>query len=445
MQRSAVDFDNILLLTRDLLRDNHQVREHYQNLFSYILVDEYQDTNDLQEDLTGLLMRNGNLFCVGDDWQAIYSFRGSNIHNFLSFEKKFPDGQVFRLEQNFRSADEIVQIANQMIRNNASRVDKHCFSQKQGGIVELHEFYNEADEAGWVASKIAVLQQTGIPYNRMAVLYRTKFCSLAFEQVFRAQGIPYQMLGGKGFFERKEIMDIVGYLTAAQFEKDDVSFARIINIPKRGIGPGALKKIADLRQGDMSLQAAARLALDGKTLSPKQHQNLKEFIRLIDDIKCCSPEQAIRKMITRTDYMAHLESYARGGSDDITTREENIEQLLYAAAQKENLVDFLEEVALIREDKEEEEEDQQAGVRLATIHASKGLEFHTVFVIGCEEQLLPHWKSMESDAELEEERRLMYVAMTRAEQYLFCTSSGFRKGQFGLRSRFLEEIEAHLP
>ena len=265
-QRNALDFDNILLLTRDLLRDNPVVRDHYRDLFAYVLVDEYQDTNDLQEELTSLLTSNGNLFCVGDDWQAIYSFRGSNVNHFLAFKHNYPGARLFRLEQNFRSADEIVQAANQVIRLNANRVDKQCYSDQSGGVVDVHHFYNENEEARWVADKIDILHENGIALDTMAVLYRTKFCSLAFEQTFRARGIPYQMMGGKGFFERKEIMDLVAYLSVSQFGMDDISFERIVNTPRRGVGPGTLKKINALRSEGMSLLDAARIAVRDKVL-----------------------------------------------------------------------------------------------------------------------------------------------------------------------------------
>lgn len=443
-QREAVDFDNILCLTRDLLRDHQDVREHYRHKFDYVLVDEYQDTNNLQEELTGLITANGNLFCVGDDWQAIYSFRGSNINHFLAFKDNYPGAKLFRLEQNFRSADEIVQVANQMIRQNENRVEKKCFSEKQGGVVELHRFFDETQEAHWVASKIRVLRQSGIPYDQLAVLYRTKFCSLSFEQTFRAGHIPYQMMGGKGFFERKEVLDLVSYLNLAQFEKDDVSFVRIINTPRRGIGPGTLKKIAALRQQEMSLMDAARKAIHEKILSKKLYNAMKDFVQLIDEIKNLKPDQAIREVIARVHYMDFLESYAKGNQSDITARRENIDQLIYSASKKDILLDFLEEATLVKEDKEDEEDDGHYGVKLSTIHASKGLEYRTVFVIGCEEHLFPHWKSMESSLELEEERRLMYVAMTRAERFLFLTSANYRRGQHNPVSRFLEEIEIYL-
>ncbi len=444
-QRSAVDFDNILLLTRDLLRDNPSVRDQYRSTFAYVLVDEYQDTNNLQEELTGLLAPEDKLFCVGDDWQAIYSFRGSNINHFLAFKNNYPGAKLFRLEQNFRSADEIVQVANQVIRNNENRVDKTCFSDKHGGVVETYHFYDEGQEARWVAAKIQVLRQSGIAYDQLAVLYRTKFCSLSFEQTFRAYNIPYQMMGGKGFFDRKEILDLVGYLNVAQFEKDDVSFERIVNTPKRGVGPGTLKKIAALRRGDMGLLDATRRAVSEKILTPKLYNALKDLLDLIDHIKSLSPGQAILEVISRVRYMDYLESYAKGNQRDITSRQENIDQLVYSAAKADSLLDFLEEASLVKEDKEDENPDDHGGVKLSTIHAAKGLEYHTVFVIGCEEQLFPHWKSMDSTAELEEERRLMYVSMTRAERCLYLTSAQSRRGQYNAVSRFLSEIEAALP
>jgi DNA helicase-2/ATP-dependent DNA helicase PcrA len=440
-QRNAVDFDNILLLTRDMLRDHKEVRGHYQDLFRFVLVDEYQDTNNLQEELTGLLASEDNLFCVGDDWQAIYSFRGSNINHFLAFKHNYPGARLFRLEQNFRSADEIVQAANQVIQLNENRVDKKCFSDKRGGVVEIHNFFNENEEAQWVTSKIDILHDMGVAYDAMAVLYRTKFCSLSFEQTFRARGIPYQMLGGKGFFERKEIMDLVAYISVAQFEKDDVSFERIINTPRRGIGAGTLKKINALRTEQMSLLDATRQVVHDKILSTKLYDALKALVDLIDDIKNLKPDQAILEVIQRTRYMDYLESYVKGNQSDITMRQENIEQLTYSASQKDTLIDFLEEASLVREDKEDTENEEPHGVKLSTIHASKGLEYHVVFVIGCEEQLFPHWKSMDSTAELEEERRLMYVSMTRAERYLYLSSADYRRGQYNPPSRFLTEIE----
>ena len=442
--KNAVDFDDILLLARDILKNNDAVREHYRGLFAYLLVDEYQDTNNLQEEITRLLVNAGNLFCVGDDWQAIYSFRGSNVDHFLTFKDKFPGARIFRLEQNFRSADEVVQIANELIHNNENRMDKQCFSEKRGGVVELHDFFDERQEARWVARKINTLKSMGISYEQMAVLYRTKFCSLAFEQVFRSLRVPYQMLGGKGFFDRKEIMDINCYLSAAAFPQDDVSFERIVNIPKRGIGPGTLKKIARMKTGGMGLQDAARQALAEKILTPKIYAALQAVIRLLDDIRQMKPAEAIATLIERVGYREYLLNYARGNTMDLTAREENLDQLIYAASQKETLYDYLEEAALIREDRADDENGEPYGVNLSTVHGAKGLEFGVVFVVACEEQLFPHWRSLDTESGLEEERRLMYVSITRAEKYLYLSSAEFRKGQFTQRSRFIDEIAEHL-
>ncbi len=437
-EKNAVDFDNILLMTRDLLSNHEDIRDYYRAHFQYILVDEYQDTNNLQEDLTRLFLGNGNLFCVGDDWQAIYGFRGSNVNHFLSFTENYPEAKIFRLEQNYRSADEIVKTANGLIRFNEHRMDKSCFSDKTGGIVEINDFFSDDEESQWVAQTIQRLRQMNIPYDRMAVLYRTKFCSLPYERTFRAARIPYRMLGDRGFFDRREILDINCYLTAAVFEKDDAAFERVINTPRRGIGPGMISKINAYREAGSGLQGAARVALTKKLLTPKVHSALSRLLELIDDIRSMTPDAAIREILERTGYPDFLKQQSKTG-DDYTSRMENIEQLIFASSEYETLLSYLEEAALVREDKGDEEE-QDFGVSLATIHASKGLEFAAVFVIGCEENLLPHWKSKESEAELQEERRLMYVAMTRAEQYLFLTSADYRKGQYNPRSRFIEEI-----
>jgi DNA helicase-2/ATP-dependent DNA helicase PcrA len=437
---NAVDFDNILLLTRELLQTHGDLRDAYRRRFQYLLVDEYQDTNNLQEALTRLLARDGRLFCVGDDWQAIYSFRGSNVAHFLSFTHTYPDARIFRLEQNYRSADEIVSLANALIENNTARMEKVCFSDKKGGVVEHHDFFDDREEAQWVARKTDILKGMGIPLSQMAVLYRTKFSSLSFEQAFRAAGIPYRMLGGKGFFERMEIMDLNCYLSAAAFPRDDASFERVVNTPRRGIGPGTVRKLRDMRSDGMSLQEAAREALRKKLLTAKLYRSLETVIHLLDDIRVMPPADALRTVIKRVDYLAHLSHYARGNTMEVIAREENIDQLIYSAAQKSSLYDYLEEAALIREDREDDADSGSGGVNLATIHAAKGLEFTAVFVIGCEEQLFPHWRSLETPHGLEEERRLMYVSVTRAERYLYLSSASFRKGQYNVRSRFLDEI-----
>lgn len=443
-EQNALDFDNILYLTRNLLRDNSEVRGKYQKMFDYVLIDEYQDTNNLQEELTQLLLGHDRLFCVGDDWQSVYGFRGSNVDHFLSFKKKYPKSRIFRLEENFRSCDEIVKAANHLIGYNEDRMEKSCFSEKKGGEVSVHYFADEEQEALWIGKKLQRLNASGINYDEMAVIYRTKFCSRAFEKAFRMLKVPYRLLGDKGFFERKEILDLNCYLTAACFPMDDTAFARILNIPKRGIGPAMLKKISSMRLEGMSFMDAAREAVKKSLLSAKVHKNLKELIEVLDEIKTMPPNRALDYTIAKTDYFDYLESISKT-PQEVTSRKENIQELISTAGQRDTIAEYLEEAALVREDKEsEDEKDMGRGVNLSTVHACKGLEFNTVFVAGCEEELFPHWKSMDSSMELQEERRLMYVAITRAEFRTFLTCADFRQNRLTRTSRFLKEIEEYI-
>ncbi|MDY0361474.1 MAG: ATP-dependent helicase [Desulforegulaceae bacterium] len=443
-EQNALDFDNILYLTRNLLRDNKEVKTKYQNMFDYILIDEYQDTNNLQEELTQLLLGHDNLFCVGDDWQSVYGFRGSNVDHFLSFKKKYPKSKIFRLEENFRSCDEIVKAANHLIGYNEDRMDKSCYSAKKGGEISTHYFADEEQEALWIGKKIQKLNIAGIDYSDIAVIYRTKFCSRAFEKAFRMLRIPYRLVGDKGFFERKEILDLNCYLTASCFPMDDTAFARILNIPKRGIGPAMLKKINSMRLEGMSFSDAAKEALKKSLLSAKVHENLKSLIDVLNEIKTMSPNLAIEYVISKTDYFGYLESISKT-PQELLSRKENIQELIASAGLRKTIEEYLEEAALVREDKEsEDQEDPGKGVNLSTVHACKGLEFNTVFVAGCEEELFPHWKSMDSSMELQEERRLMYVAITRAEFKTFLTCADFRQNRLTKTSRFLKEIEEYI-
>ena len=443
-QANSVDFDNILLKTRDILRDFPQVREEYKQLFTHILVDEYQDTNNLQEELTRLLLgEHGNLFCVGDDWQAVYGFRGSNVNHFLQFPRSYEGAKIFRLEQNYRSADEIVQAANGLIDFNSDKMDKHCFSKKRGGMVEIHEFFTDTEEAEWVVRRIKALnaQGEGIPFEKMAVVYRTKFCSLSFEKAFRTYRVPYRLMGSQGFFERMEILDINSYLGAAFFPGDDVSFERVINTPRRGIGPAMVKKIGAIKDDEnMSLQDAARKMVSERVLAKKVHGNLSRLLDTLDDIRDMAPARAIDRVLEDTDYLDYLKKQVKGEAEFIS-KKENLEQLRYTALEKDTIHEYLEEAALIREDKDDKDEDER-GAALLTIHSAKGLEFDTVFVVGCEDKLFPHWRSLDAgEKAVQEERRLMYVAMTRAERFLYLSHASYRKGQYALRSRFIDQIE----
>lgn len=443
-EMNSVDFDNILLKTRDLLRNNKSIREYYQKYFSYILVDEYQDTNNLQEDLTNLLLgEHKNLFCVGDDWQAVYGFRGSNVNHFLDFPQKYKNSKIFRLEENYRSADEIVQAANDLIDYNPDKMDKKCFSNKKGGVIEIYDFMSDTHEADWVAKRIMGLNRRGqgISLDKIAVVYRTKFCSLAFEKIFRSYRIPYHLRGSQGFFERAEILDINSYLSASFFPNDDVSFERIVNTPKRGIGPAMIKKIASLRTEGTSLQDAARIMIKDRVLSKKIHENLSQVLQIIDTIQGLAPARAMEVVMEETDYLEYLKKKTKTKNEFIS-KKENIEQLIYNARASDNLLEYLEAAALVREDKEDEDDSDSSGVSLLTIHSAKGLEYDTVFIVGCEERLFPHWRSIDAgDNALFEERRLMYVAMTRAERFLYLTHTRFRKGEFATPSRFIGQIQ----
>ncbi len=441
-QRNSLDFDNILLFTRDLLRNNEAVRQKYRALFQYILVDEYQDTNNLQEEITGLFLGHKNLFCVGDDWQAVYGFRGSNVNHFLSFPEKYPEASIFKLEQNYRSASEIVKLANSLIGNNERRMDKTCFSSKTGGMVSTHDFPNEFEEAIWVAKKIRSLKSMGIPYSAMAVMYRTKSLSLWFEKEFRRANIPYRMMGSKGFFERMEVLDINCYLLAAVFPDDDVAFDRIVNTPKRGIGPAMMKKIAQARLDGASLQTTARSMMKERIFSPKIHGGLTRLFEGLDRMKTMKPDDAIRFVLYEFGYTDHIAETCKT-REELDSRKENIDELVFNASLKTSLTDYLEEIVLVNEDKDDDKDDKN-GVSLSTIHASKGLEYGAAFIVGVEEELFPHWRSLTSEAEIEEERRLMYVAVTRAERYLFITSARERRNKRSRKSRFLWELKAAL-
>ena len=323
---NLVDFDNILLKTRDILRDHQDIQDRYKNQFTHILVDEYQDTNNLQDELTRLLLGDhGNLFCVGDDWQAVYGFRGSNVNHFLQFSNRYDNAKIFRLEENYRSADEIVQAANGLIDFNADKMDKKCFSKKRGGVVEIHEFFSEGEEAEWVAKRLKALncRGEGIDFDKIAVVYRTKFCSLAFEKIFRMFRIPYRLMGAQGFFERMEILDINSYLSAAQFPNDDVSFERIINTPKRGIGPAMVKKIGAMKEEGMSLSGAARKMVQERLLTPKIHKQLSTLLDLLDSLWDLPPDRAMDRVIVETDYYDYLKKKVKTEAEFISKKEKS--------------------------------------------------------------------------------------------------------------------------
>jgi len=448
LERSnAVDFDDILLLTRDLFARFPEVRKRYQENFQYILIDEFQDTNNIQNEIVDLLLRDGRLTVVGDDYQRIYQFRGAEPLHFIRFPEKHPDAKVFKLEENFRSTAQIVTASDTLIANNVRRMEKTCFSGRQGELIRVIEFPDEAAEAKWVAGTCrSYASYEGVRLEEIAILFRTKFTSLPFERALRFEGIPYTMAGAQGFFQRREIQDLNAYLLSAANPHDEIAFERIINVPKRGIGPGALKKIQLCKEPNLSLQEAAWRCLKNRMLPPKTATALQTLLQFLETLASEKPATAISRVLAEMGYEEHLRATA-DNLEDFENRLDNIREMAFDASRKDSLEAYLEDAALLRED--QDLTDTQTGVKLSTIHAAKGLEFKVVFVVALEEGILPHHRSMTQkratddqayDAGLEEERRLMYVAMTRASDHLHLTRAEFRRNEYMEPSRFLQEL-----
>jgi DNA helicase II / ATP-dependent DNA helicase PcrA len=444
-RNNSVDFDDILLLTRDVLNKYPDIRKSYQEAFDYVLIDEFQDSNAIQNQIVDLLIRNGNLTVVGDDYQSIYGFRGADPFHFINFPEKYDGAKIFRLEQNYRSTAQIVSASDALIANNAQRIEKTCFSARDGDPILFRELPDEDAEAKFVAERCwQYVNYKKIPLEQIAILYRTKFTSLPFERALRAARLPYSMIGAQGFFQRREVQDINSYLICAVNPVDDLSFERIINVPRRGIGPGAMNKIFGCRTGGMSLQDACRKALQAKIIPKKSVTEIGKLLGFLESIAREKPDIAIRRVVEEMNYTDYIQSCS-DGEDDFENRMENIKQMVYDAAQKRSIPDYLEDAALIRDD-QEQADDKKSGMRLSTIHGAKGLEFKVVFVVALEEGILPHQRSYNTDTELEndrgieEERRLMYVAMTRASDHLHLTCATRRRGEMMVPSRFLDEI-----
>jgi len=446
LERSnAVDFDDILLLTRELLSKFPEIRDKYQSAFDYILVDEFQDTNNIQNEIIDLLLRDGNLTVVGDDYQSIYKFRGAEPQHFINFPQKYHRARVFKLEENYRSTAQIVAASDVLIAHNTQRMEKTCFSSRQGEPIQAHDFADEEAEAEWVAGKCwEYISDDEISPNEIAILYRTRFTSLPFERALRFARVPYSMAGALGFFQRREIQDLHAYLLSAANPRDEIAFERIINVPKRGVGPGALKKILLCKEKGMSLQEACSRCLQRRTLPPKTASALGSLLQFLASLESEKPDAAIERVLREMHYEEHLVAMAEN-VEDFESRLENIRQMIFDASRKNSLFEYLEDAALLRED--QDVSDNRTGIRLSTIHAAKGLEFKVVFIVALEEGILPHSRSIKQDAEIddydegiEEERRLMYVAMTRASDHLHLTMSQNRRGEMMHPSRFLEEI-----
>ncbi len=455
VEANALDFDDLILLTVRLLAEHPDVLERYQETFRYIMVDEYQDTNPLQYRLVKLLAaKYRNLFVIGDDYQSIYSWRQADIRNILSFETDYPEAVVITLDQNYRSTQSILDAATAVINNNVNQRHKKLWTDKGAGeTIALYPAESEEDEAGFVAREIrTITRERQIPYHSFAVLYRTNAQSRSVEEAFLRESLPYKIVGGVKFYQRKEVKDVVAYVRFLANPRDFLALERVVNEPKRGIGPTTLKAWTDTarERGLDFLAIIPTLKAEG-ILPDRKVVTIEAFMELFahwQDSLAYEEGLTLRMLLdVITRESGYLESL-RDGTPEGEAREENVQEL-FSVAQKfdgvpvrEAVSRFLEEVALASDT---DSIDQRAdAIHLMTVHSAKGLEFPVVFIIGLEEGIFPHSRSALSGAELEEERRLMYVALTRAKEKAYLIHADMRtifgSTQMNPPSRFLEEI-----
>lgn len=443
-RNNSVDFDDLLLLPIKLFTEYEDIKEKYQELYQYMLIDEYQDTNQAQYILTKLISeKSRKITCVGDDSQSIYSFRGANYKNILNFEKDYKDAKTILLEENYRSTSNILDAANQVIKNNTQRKDKNLWTARGiGEKIKYYRSYNEKDEAQYVIRKVKELINKGIEYKDIAVLYRTNAQSRVMEEEMLKENIPYKVIGSLYFYSRKEIKDLIAYLRIIYNSKDNVSLLRVINTPKRGIG---LKTIDNLTEkADQNNLSIYEAISSGKEL---------EFKNLIEKLKELSNEltltELIEKVLDATGLKKELEEEKTLESEIRLENLEEFKSITKSFEAREGLIsleDFLLEISLIS-DVEEYKNDPNR-ISLMTIHSVKGLEFDHVFVIGMEEGIFPHMNSLIENSDLEEERRLCYVAITRAKDDLHLVNARHRtlfgREQVNPPSRFISEINKDL-
>lgn len=454
---NAMDFGDLIMNTVILFKLFPQVLDYYQSKFEHILVDEYQDTNHAQYVLVKLLAaKHRNLCVVGDDDQSIYRWRGADLQNILDFEEDYPDAKVIRLEQNYRSTQVILDAANAVIANNAFRKPKRLWTDKQGGeLIGYYQAYDERDEADFVAKSIEALEMHEYDFSDMAVLYRTHAQSRVIEEALMRHAIPYQIIGGLKFYERREIKDILAYLRLLVNPDDDVSLMRIINVPKRGIGIRTVEKLQNYAEReDISLYQALEQAHLIPGVGSRTLKNLHGFYQLIGTLRQMASFLAISEVILevaeKTGYLKEL----RGQQTiEAETRIENIKELQSVAKDFANrnpdasLEDFMAEISLQTE-VDAMTDSEQSRVVLMTLHSAKGLEFPVVYLVGLEEGVFPHSRSLFDEEELEEERRLCYVGMTRAKERLYLVHATMRtlygETRYNSPSRFLEEVPEEL-
>lgn len=460
-QAGAMDFDDLLVYTFVLFRDFPDVLARYREQFRYVLVDEYQDTNYAQHSIVLQLTKENQLVCVvGDDAQSIYSFRGADIDNILYFTKIYPNTKVFKLEQNYRSTQTIVCAANSLIEKNERQIPKEVFSEKEKGeAIGVFQAYSDVEEGDIVTNQIAALRREyDYSFSDFAILYRTNAQSRIFEEALRKRGMPYKIYGGLSFYQRKEIKDVISYFRLVINPNDEEAFKRIINYPARGIGETTVSKItAAATENNVSLWAVLCEPLTyGLTINKGTHNKLQDFRGLIETFITSQGEKNAYEIGTEIIRQSGIiNDVCQDNSPENLSRKENIEELVngindFCAVRQEegnpnlSLTDFLSEVSLLTDQDSDKEGDGEK-VTLMTVHSAKGLEFRNVFVVGLEENLFPSGMAGDSPRAMEEERRLFYVAITRAEEhcYLSFAKTRFRYGkmEFGTPSRFLRDID----
>ena len=441
---NSVDFDDLLLLPIKLFNNNPNILERYQNFYKYILIDEYQDTNEAQYMLTKLLAKKNRLItCVGDDSQSIYSFRGANYKNILNFEKDYKDAKTILLEQNYRSTSNILDAANAVIKNNKMKKEKNLWTARGvGEKIKYYRSYNERDEAGYVIRQIKELVNNGVDYKNIAVLYRTNAQSRVLEEEMLKENLPYRVIGSFYFYSRKEIKDLIAYLRLIHNPKDNISLLRVINTPKRGIG---LKTIENLTTKADKEEISLYEAIDsGKELLFKE--TIEKLKEISNDLTLT---ELIDKVLDASGLKQELESEQTLEAEIRLENLEEFKSITKSFEEREGIVsleEFLLEISLISD--VEEYKDDPNRISLMTVHSVKGLEFDHVFVVGLEEGIFPHVNSLMENSELEEERRLCYVAITRAKDDLYLVNARRRtlygNDQINPISRFIEEIPQEL-
>ena len=457
----AVDFAELLLRTYELFNEKESIREYYQQRFNHILVDEFQDTNELQYKWLRLLVGNDNtLFAVGDDDQSIYSWRGARVENMQAFERDFKNTKLLKLEQNYRSTTTILNAANKLIGNNSARLGKNLWTDgEEGELIGIYMAYNETDEARYVVDQIKKAPEQGIVFSDHAILYRVSAQSRVLEEALLRSKIPYRVYGGVRFYERMEIKDALAYVRIATFQDDDVSFERIINTPTRGIGNKTVEELRAIAKNDnCSLWKAAFHIIEHKLLSARAINSLEEFIRLIKKMSLTASELTLDEQVDGIIKLSGLiNHFKKEKGEKGLARIENLEELVKAASEFEVGDDeelkemnamqaFLAHAAL--ESGETQAGDKSNCVHLMTLHSAKGLEFPSIYLVGMEEGLFPHQRSSNDLKQLEEERRLCYVGITRAKKTLTLTYTQYRRlhgsDYYPQPSRFINEIPAEL-